>query len=152
MGSGKSTVGPLLATRLGVDFLDNDTRLFDRTRRSARQIEAADGLPALHRFEAEALLSALAGPPAVIAAAAGAVLEPDVVAALAAQDVVYLRVPPEVAQARVRDPADGHRPDLDAAALFEARDPRYVELATVVVNADQPPAAIVDDIIRALAQ
>jgi shikimate kinase len=153
MGSGKSTVGRLLAARLGLDFVDNDVRLEARTGRVARAIEAAQGLDALHRAEAESLLTALATPDrAVIGAAAGAVLEPDVVAALAAHDVVYLRVAPDVIAARLARAGDGHRPTLDPAALFEARDDRYRGLATVVVDASGSPEAIVDEITRGLVR
>ena len=99
MGSGKSTIGTGLAARLGMPFHDNDHLLALRTGRTARAIENDEGLDALHRFEAAVLVAALDDPrPSVIAAAAGAVLEPEVAAALAAHDVVYLSVSP-----------DGHR-------------------------------------------
>jgi shikimate kinase len=153
MGSGKSTVGRLLATRLGLAFVDNDVRLEARTGRVARTIEAAQGLDALHRAEAESLLAALATPDrAVIGAAAGAVLEPDVAAALAAHDVVYLRVAPDVIAARLARAGDDHRPTLDPAALFEARDDRYRGLATVVVDASGSPEVIVDEITQGLVR
>jgi shikimate kinase len=153
MGSGKSTVGRLLAVRLGLDFVDNDLRLEARTGRVARAIEAAQGLDALHRAEAESLLAALTmRGRAVIGAAAGAVLEPDVAAALAAHDVVYLRVTPDVVAARLAQAVDHHRPTLDPAALFEARDDRYRRLATLVVDASGAPEAIVDEITQGLAR
>jgi shikimate kinase len=151
MASGKSSVGPRLATRLGVPFVDNDALLQARTGRSARQIETADGLDALHRNEAEVLQTALGGAhPAVVAAAAGAVL--DAPSALAGHDVVYLRVLPAVLAARLAASDDGHRPRLDIDALFTARDADYSRLATMIVDAERSPDAIVDEITNRLAR
>ena len=152
MGSGKSTIGTGLAARLGVPFHDNDHLLALRTGRTARAIEDDEGLDALHRFEAAVLVAALDDPrPSVIAAAAGAVLEPEVAAALAAHDVVYLSVSPAVIATRLaREPDDGHRPHLDIAALFAARDATYRQLADMIVDAEQAPELVVDDIIRLL--
>ncbi len=146
MASGKSTVGALLAARLAQPFVDNDAELEARTGRSAREIVAADGADALHALEAETLVAALDRPePAVIAAAAAAVVEPAVVATLRNHVVVYLRAAPEVLAARHRardrrrrSPAV-RRPRRRGRVLaeqFAARDGRYRELATLVVDAE----------------
>jgi shikimate kinase len=156
MASGKSTVGALLAARLAQPFVDNDTALEARTGRSAREIVAADGADALHALEAETLVAALDRPePAVIAAAAAAVVEPAVVATLRNHVVVYLRARPAVLAARIEHETDddGHRPFVahDAgrvlAEQFAARDGRYRELATLVVDADRDAGRVVDDIM-----
>ena len=44
MGAGKSTVGRMLADRLGVDFIDTDIELVRRTGRSIPEIFESDGL------------------------------------------------------------------------------------------------------------
>jgi shikimate kinase len=160
MGSGKSTVGLLLAARLGRVFVDNDVVLETRTGHSAREIAAAEGADALHLREAEALVFALSTPePAVVAAAAAAPLEPFAAAAMRVHDVVYLRATPVVLAARLaRAPDDRHRPFVadDARAVLEAqfaaRDERYRALATLVVDAGvEGPGAIVDEVSAALA-
>ncbi len=164
MGSGKTTVGRLLAARLGRTFVDNDVVLEHRTGHTAREIAAAEGADALHLREAEALVLALSSiVPAVIAAAAAAPMEPFAAAAMSLHDIVYLRATPPVLAARIaRTPDDGHRPlvadDAPAtlaaqfATQIAARDERYRALATLVVDADvEGPEAVVDEISSALA-
>jgi shikimate kinase len=157
MGSGKSTVGPPLAERLGVPFVDNDVTLLRRTGHSARDIEQSRGFDALHRAEADVLLAVLeAGDPVVVAAAAGAVLEPDVARELRDHIVVYLRALPEALAQRVVDD-DGHRPfaGRDATDVlreqFDARDDVYRSLASLVVDATAPVNDIVETISAAVA-
>ena len=140
MASGKTSVGGALAERLGRRFLDNDDMLLRRTGSTARSIAAASGSGELHHLEAEVLLEALDGDePAVIAAAAAAVLEPTAARSLRAHTVVYLRADPAVLAHRVAG-GDAHRPfvDRDAAdvlrAQFDARDAAYRELASIVVD------------------
>jgi shikimate kinase len=160
MGSGKSTVGHLLARRLGRPFVDNDEALEARAHRSARSIADAEGADVLHRREATALVDALARPtPAVVAAAASVVEQPDAANALRGNDVVYLRAAPDVLAARVTAHAsdDDHRPfvDGDARAVLEAqyarRDSRYRALADITVDTSRnAPDAVVEDVMRAL--
>ena len=75
MGSGKTTVGRLVAERLDRPFLDSDEVIEARTGRTVREIFATDGEPAFRALEADVLAEALGtAPPAVVAAAGGTVL------------------------------------------------------------------------------
>jgi len=161
MASGKTTIGYLLARRLGLPFVDNDELLAMQTGSSAREIAAAEGAGGLHRREAEALVGALADPrPSVVAAAASTIDEPAAVAALRMHDVVYLRAAPEVLATRLsRGHDDGHRPFVEHDATqvvqsqFAARDLRYRELASITVDEGRkPPEAIAEQISRVLAE
>ena len=107
----------------------------------------------MHDFEAEALVAAVAdGAPAVVGAAAGAVLEASAAAALARCFVVYLRADPAVFADRIgREPDDGHRPPVDLAAQYRERDPTYCRIADLVVDAAVAPDAVCNEIIAALA-
>src|SRR5687768_702051 len=134
MGVGKTTVGEVLARRLGRDLVDSDLRIEALTGRTVKQILDADGVEAMRRSEAAALFDALADPePRVIAAAAGVVLDPDDRRRLAAADaeVVWLTADPAVLAPRTATRA--HRPWLDADPVgtlrrMEAeREPLYRE-------------------------
>src|SRR4051794_33686106 len=77
MGVGKTTVGEVLARRLGRQLVDSDLRIEAITGRTVKQILDEDGLAEMRRQEAAALFHALDDKePRVIAAAAGVVLDP----------------------------------------------------------------------------
>ena len=157
MGSGKTTVGGVLAKRLGWPFHDNDAmvrELFDAT---PRQLLEADGEATMHAAELTALSTALAMPlPAVVAAAGGTILDPGARSELAdAGFVVWLRIAAGTVEAR--SARGDHRPWPDAdrarwiAQALTERESLYAEVATLTVEADDgPPAALADRIIRAL--
>ena len=159
MASGKSTVGRLVAARLGLPLLDNDHLLEARYGADAAHIQAATDQAELHRREAEVLLEALDRPdPAVITAAASVVEDTSVRAALERHDVVWLDADPEVLARRVLA-GDDHRPGRgpDIALLLRdqehERRPLFAEVADVVVDTSaRSPEDAAAEVLAALSR
>jgi shikimate kinase len=154
MGAGKTTVGNLLASRLGLPFRDVDLVIEDRAGRSIREIFAADGEPAFRALEHEVTAQLLRGRAAVLALGGGAAEHPATRQCLRGSEVVYLEVRYDEALARVS--ADAGRPMLrapDLKDIFERRRSTYESVATHIVPTDgRDPELICQDIIRLLGR
>lgn len=157
MGSGKSTVGRLVAERLGCDLLDTDAAIELQQQRSVREIWDREGEPAFRALEHDVLCAALGAPaPTVIAAAGGVVLGAANRQAIvdAGAFVVWLFADPDVLLERVT--GGGHRPLLDAdpagtlAAMAADRAALYAEVATITVDvSEQRPEDVADEVVHA---
>ncbi len=135
MGAGKSTVGPLLADRLGLSFMDTDQVIEQRAGASIEAIFATAGEPTFRALEREVVAEALAEAPGVVALGGGALEDPGTRAALRGFRVVHLEVGFEEALRRV----GGERPMLrsrEPRGLFEERAELYRSVATDVVATD----------------
>lgn len=159
MGSGKSSVGREIAARTGWPFVDNDALVLAAAGRTARELLATDGEAALRDAEAAAMRLALeAPPPAIVALAAGTILDVDQHQHIAdAGFVVWLWAPPEVLAARAA--GGSHRPwlDGDAAAWFARtaaeRDWRYASIADLEINTAETDAVdAADRILSAIGE
>jgi shikimate kinase len=155
MGVGKTTVGAVLAERLGRRLVDSDLRIEALTGRTVKQILAENGVGELRRHEAEALFDALSdAEPRVIAAAGGVVLDPHNRARLVASgaDIVWLTADPEILAPRTA--ARDHRPWLDddpvgtLTAMEHERRELYREVANRVVEVGRlTPDEVADRIL-----
>src|SRR5262249_43218407 len=102
-GSGKTTVGPILADRLGLPFRDADVLIELRAGRSIREIFASDGESAFRDLEEQMLNELIAGGPAVIATGGGVVLrETNRTRMRAAGRIVWLTADPEMLWSRMQ--------------------------------------------------
>jgi shikimate kinase len=158
MGSGKTTVGRLLAQRLGWSFADLDDRVVQAAGMPIREIFAREGEPAFRRRETEALRAAAAERRTVLATGGGAACrEENLRLMLEAGRVVALEVSP--AEAVRRAGAASGRPLLDGAAdpiaaaatLLSARKAFYARAHARVDTDGRPPARIAEEIASALA-
>ncbi|MEM8600936.1 MAG: shikimate kinase [Bacteroidota bacterium] len=157
MGSGKSTVGPLLAAKLDAAFVDLDASIERTMGVPLTALFANHGEAAFRRAERAALRATTERYGLVVAAGGGALLDEAAYRlAASAGTIVYLRMPipvlaerlaPEAAaRPLLHDPA-GHplagEPLADRiSALLAQREAAY-ERADVIVQADALPAATV---------
>lgn len=155
MGVGKSTVGRLLAERLGVGYRDTDDDIVAAQGRAVSDIFVEDGEPAFRALEKEAVRQALASHDGVLALGGGAVLDPDTRALLAGERVVYLSMDVEEAVRRTglgaARPLLAVNPRKQWRELMEARRHLYEETATAVVPTDgRTPDEVADAVLDAL--
>ncbi|MCA2204268.1 shikimate kinase [Streptomyces griseoincarnatus] len=155
MGVGKSTVGQLLAERLGVGYRDTDDDIVAAEGRAISDIFVEDGEPAFRALEKEAVRQALASHHGVLALGGGAILDPDTRALLAGERVVYLSMDVEEAVRRTglgaARPLLAVNPRKQWRELMEARRHLYEETATAVVPTDgRTPEEVADAVLDAL--
>ncbi len=154
MGSGKTTVGLIVADRLGRRFVDSDDQIEATLQTDARQISQRRGVSELHQIEAEALRLALDHPEPAVIAAAASVADLDELGAMLDGDefVVVLAGDPEVLHERAA--GDDHRRPMSidtAKRLASTRSRRLQEVADFEVDVTATkPEAIADIIISAL--
>ncbi|MFZ4155447.1 shikimate kinase [Streptomyces pseudogriseolus] len=155
MGVGKSTVGQLLAGRLGVGFRDTDDDIVAAEGRAVSDIFVEDGEPAFRALEKEAVRQALATHDGVLALGGGAILDPDTRALLTGERVVYLSMDVEEAVRRTglgaARPLLAVNPRKQWRELMEARRHLYEETATAVVPTDgRTPEEVTEAVLDAL--
>ena len=149
MGAGKSTVGPLVAERLGLPFVDLDKEIERAAQASVAVLFARDGEPGFRAMETRALEAIALGPAAVVALGGGTLhVRPENRALLAGIPVVWLQVSWPVLEARLA--ASATRPLVGRAKeLYEVRRP---ELARPdhVVDADDVPEVVAARVVALL--
>ena len=139
-GSGKTTIGRLVAEARGVAFRDTDTDIESTTGKSVSDIFVEDGEPRFRELEVAAVTSALADHDGVLALGGGAVANADVRKSLQGQRVVFLDVGLSAAAERVgfaqSRPLLVLNPRAELKRLMTERRPHYESVATAVVLTD----------------
>jgi shikimate kinase len=156
-GTGKTTVGRILAARLAWPLVDTDTVVQQRAGKTIKEIVASGGWPEFRRLEREAVAEVARGKRQVISAGGGAVLDEASREVLrACGRVVLLTASAETIWARMKaDPKTlTERPNLtdegglaevrqvlaDRAAAYHAAD--HLEVATDTLAPDKVAARI----------
>lgn len=157
MGSGKTTVGRRLATRLGREFVDADKEIESRCGVPITTIFELEGEDGFRRRESAVLEALSRRPGIVLATGGGAVLLAENRERLHARGfVIFLRT--ELAELWQRLKRDRVRPLLRTenprqriVDLLAAREPLYREVAHLTVTSGRLPVdALVADIIGRL--
>jgi shikimate kinase len=156
MGSGKSSIGRRLATRLGIAFVDADSEIEQAAGMTIAEIFERHGEPYFRAGEARVIARLLDQGPQVLATGGGAFMNPDTRAAIRRKGVsIWLKAELDVLMKRIK--RRGDRPLLKTddpaatlTALIEQRYPIYAEADLTVLSRDVPHDAIVDEIVAAL--
>lgn len=162
-GTGKSTVGRLVAAQLGLRFVDADEELERRAGRTIAEIFAGGGESEFRDLEASVVADLLAEDGLVVALGGGAVLRPENRQQLRASHnrVVWLKA--EAATLHQRIDADAstsqRRPNLtvgggleEVERLLSLREPLYHECAEFAVDTEsKPPEQVAAEIVSWLS-
>lgn len=152
-GSGKSTVGSLVAQQWGVPWRDTDAEIERAQGRSISDIFVEDGEATFRRLERAEVLTSLTEHPGVLSLGGGAVMDESVQQALRGHRVVFLDV--GIADAASRVGFDASRPMLVVnpraswLRLMKARRHLYESLSTSTVDTAGRTAA---DVAAAVMQ
>lgn len=155
MGAGKSTIGRLLASRLGWYFLDTDSLIEERTGADIPWIFDVEGEAGFRARESAVLREALDEENTVIATGGGIVLKEENRELLKSGTmVIYLTA--SIDQLMERTSKDKKRPLLQVddprakiIELFNYRDPLYCEVASHVIKTDgRSPRSVVSEIAK----
>ena len=159
MGAGKSTIGRLLASRIGWNFLDVDAHLEARTGATIPQLFERHGEAHFRRLESSALASALGRSQAVLALGGGAPEELTnrlLIEQTPATFTIFLDAPFPTLYDRciLQDIGRPVLADPEAAQLrFARRHPLYRRLARLTIDTtDSAPAETVEAILSGLNQ
>ena len=155
MGSGKSTVGELLAQRLGVPYRDTDADIVAAQGREISDIFVDEGEPYFRELERQAVQDAVAEHRGVLALGGGAILDDSTRKLLTGLPVAYLSLDVEEAVRRVglnqARPLLAVNPRRQWRELMDARRPLYTEVARIVVyTGRRTPEEVVDAVLKAL--
>ncbi|MFJ8886000.1 3-dehydroquinate synthase [Streptomyces sp. NPDC102402] len=155
MGVGKSTVGELLAERLGTTYRDTDADVVTTAGKSIPEIFFDEGEEHFRALERDAVREAVAGHPGVLALGGGSVLDGSTRALLAGRRVVYLSMDVDEAVRRVglntARPLLAVNPRRQWRELMDARRHLYEEVAGATVATDErTPEEVAQAVLDAL--
>jgi len=156
MGSGKSSIGRRLATRLGLPFVDADAEIEAASGVTIEEIFARDGEAKFRDCERRILARLLDQPTHILASGGGAFMDEGTRALIAQRAIsVWLRADLDLLMARVG--RRGHRPLLKTedpravlAALMARRNPVYSQADLHIDTVDGPPEITVERVLAAL--
>lgn len=142
MGSGKTTIGSLLAQRLGLNFRDTDHLIEEQEGKTVSQIFLDQGEDAFRAIEKRVLREELLTDGTVLSLGGGAPISIDAQSALRAiaSHIIFLDISLSTVAPRIgfnRDrPLLLNNPRGQWQTLMEARRPIYEAIADTIINVD----------------
>jgi XRE family aerobic/anaerobic benzoate catabolism transcriptional regulator len=153
-GGGKSTIGTLLAERLGVPFIELDRTIEQRSGMALGEMIEMFGQETFRRNERAALESILQeNPRFVLATGGGLVTEPATFDLLLTSCLtIWVRAEPDeymqrvIAQGDRRPMADNARAMDDLMAILKSREPLYAKADIVLDTANKTARKSLDEL------
>jgi len=154
MGSGKSTIGAILANKLNLKFVDIDAQIEAKVGTTITEIFAQKGEDFFRQIESEVLYDFAKTEGRIISTGGGAVQNENNLKTLQNNCItIYLKTSPEVLFERVKN--DNTRPLLHnenpleiLRELFKKREANYQKAAIIVVTDGKTTDEIVKEIIK----
>lgn len=157
-GAGKTTVGRVLARRMGLGFTDVDALIVERAGKPIAAMFTEDGEDAFRALERAVVAEALTSTEGVLALGGGSVLAAVTRERLRGHRVVHLKVGladgiRRTGMSTARPLLAGVNPRATFKALLDARAPLYREVATVEVETSRrSPNQVVRAVLEALGE
>ncbi|MHC4454171.1 MAG: shikimate kinase [Planctomycetota bacterium] len=160
-GTGKSTVGKLLANRLKMDFIDTDEYIESATGKTIKDIFEEEGEESFRKTEVETIAKLSKMKNKIIAAGGGVVLRDKNVKSLKSNGfLILLEATPEIIHDRIRQDkkTTQQRPSLtnkksfdEIKHLIDKRQPLYENAANYTINTSYVSCEdIVEEIITVI--
>jgi len=162
MGSGKSTIGPILANSLGFNFVDIDKLIERREGKTVNEIFREHGEAHFRGLERSIITELSARPGLVISLGGGTITDPEIFTTIITSGIlVYLKITPEQIYRRLHRRTDrplltdigGEKLSEEALrqriqSLFAAREPFYAKADIIIHTDDVRVGLTVDQIVR----
>jgi XRE family aerobic/anaerobic benzoate catabolism transcriptional regulator len=158
-GGGKSTLGALLAKKLGVPFIELDREIERRSGSTLSELFDMFGQETFRRAERDALDDVLRQHPAFVIATSGSIVtEPGTLELLLSSCfTVWVRAEPQehmkrvMAQGDMRPMANSARAMDDLISILKSREPLYARAEAALTTTGQSPEQNLAELLRLIA-